>query len=85
MDWEFADNFLLSCSAGYCWLQSGHLTGNVTTGGQTTLSRMEFDPGPTSGSLITTVAESGPDPQGMTPLILDLSGPTGSLSLSVLF
>lgn len=85
LDWEFADNFILSCSGGYCWLQSGHLTGNVTTGGQTTLSRLEFNPGPTNESLITTVAENGPDQQGMAPLILDLSGPTGSLSLSVLF
>jgi hypothetical protein len=85
MDWQFADNFILSCSGGYCWLQSGHLTGNVAGGGGTTLSRMEFNPGSSSGSLITTVPESGPDPQGMTPLILDLSGPTGSLSLSMLF
>lgn len=81
VDWEFADNFILSCSGGYLWLHSGHLTGNFLNG----LYRLEYDPNSTSGNLISLVPESGPDPQGMVPLDIDLSGPTGSMSLSLVF
>ncbi len=85
LDWEFADNFFLSPSIGYRWLQSRHLTGNVSSGGQSTLSRLEYDPNSSSGSQITIVPEADPDPTGMSPLKVDLSGVTGGLTLSALF
>ncbi len=85
LDWEFADHFLLSPSIGYRWLQAGHLTGNFSSGGQTTLSRLEYNPNSSTGSQITVVPEADPDPTGMSPLKVDLSGVTGGLTLSALF
>ena len=82
LDWEFAENFLLTPSIGFRWLQTSHLTGNVTLGGQSTLARLEYD---SNGSMVTVVPDNGPDPAGMSPFNLDLSGPTGSLSVSALF
>ena len=85
LDWEFAGNFLFSPSIGYRWLQSGRLTGNISSGGQNTLSRLEYAPNPSGGPEITVVPEAGPDPTGESPLKADLSGVTGGLTLSALF
>jgi hypothetical protein len=85
LDWEFAGGFLFSPSIGYRWLQSGHLTGNLSNGGQSTLSRLEYAPSPAGGPEITVVPEAGPDPVGESPLKVDLSGVTGGLTLSALF
>lgn len=85
LDWELADNFLLSPSIGYRWLQSGRLTGNLNNGGQSTLSRLEYAPTNSGGPEITVVPEAGADPAGESPLKVDLSGVTGGLTLSALF
>ncbi len=85
LDWEFADNFLLSPSIGYRWLPSGKLTGNLSSGGQSTLSRLEYAPTSSGGPEITVVPEAGPDPANESPLKVDLSGVTGGLTLSALF
>jgi hypothetical protein len=85
LEWEIANNFFLTSSIGYRWLQAGPLTGNVDIGGVTNNYRMEFDPGSTNGSLIAYVPSNAPDPPGMSHFDLDLSGPTSSLTLSALF
>ncbi len=65
-------------------LQAGTLNGNVTYLGTTQRERLEYDTNST-GSVITYVPADSPDPSGMSPFNLDLSGPTCSLTLSALF
>jgi len=84
VDWEFFAPLHVCPAVGYRWLDANHLTGNVQTGSGNTLSRLEYNTN-SAGSLITTVPDSQTDPAGMSPLDVNLSGPTATLSISALF
>src|SRR5581483_3494413 len=84
LEWELSDNFIFSPAIGYRWMKAGTLTGNITSGGVTNPYRIEYDPNST-GTLITYVPTGSPDPPGMSPFNLDLSGPIAAFSFEVLF
>jgi hypothetical protein len=84
VDWEFLSPLHLIPSVGYRLVDANHLTGNVSTGSGTTFSRLEYNTNSAS-SLITSVPDAQPDPAGMSPLDVNLSGPIMSLSISALF
>jgi hypothetical protein len=84
VDWEFLSPLHLIPAVGYRLLDANHLTGNVTTGSGTAFSRLEYNTN-SPGSFITSVPDAQPDPVGMSPLDVNLSGPIMSLSISALF
>ncbi len=85
LDWHLDDHFLVSPSLGYQWVVANDFTGTLAGSGNTVKSRLEFNTNPVNGSQITQVPVGNPDPSGMRPLQVDLSGIIIGLYLSAFF
>jgi len=89
VDWHLGDTFVVSPYGSYQFATANSFTGTSTTtsGGtsQTQSGQLMVVPNPPYGNSIFFIQNGTTPPDGSRPLIVDLSGITGGLQLSVFF